>query len=89
MCETQFYTPLQTELNLSSLPIILNSAFHLMPVVPMSPQATLKQCLCVYEEGFAGVINVYTQQFTFYSFLWFHMVYVSLPGVSIPPHVTK
>lgn len=35
MCETQFYTPLQTELNLSSLPIIplVNSPFHLISVV--------------------------------------------------------
>ncbi len=51
-----FYTPLQTELNLSSLPIIplVNSPFHLIPVVlhVTSSNTDSVSCVRVYGEAF-------------------------------------
>lgn len=66
MCFTQFYTPLQTELNLSSLPIIplVNLLFHLISVVLCHPRLHWVSILCVFMERAlceinSGVIFVY------------------------------
>lgn len=67
-----FYTPLQTELNLSSLPIIplVNSPFHLIPVV-LHVTSSYTESLSCMERGLceielnSGVI--------FILFLFFHM----------------